>query len=126
MSAEIKKGGPVMASLLILCRGLPAAGRLKPRHTSQRQAKKQVPPLRVRDDNRRKKKKGSRVRLPFFVAGHVASQRKKSGPVMARFLLLNTMCCVCLRLDDRYDETESVQMSEQITLRFRSGSSLTG
>jgi len=28
---------------------------------------------------------------------------------MARLFLLNTMCCVGLRLDDRYDETESVR-----------------
>jgi hypothetical protein len=51
----------------------PEAGRLKSRHTSrQRQAKKQVPPLRVRDDTRRKreggKEKGQPVRLPFLGA----------------------------------------------------------
>ena len=37
---------------------------------------------------------------------------KKGGPDGPPFFMLNTMCCECLRLDDRYDETESVQMRE--------------
>jgi hypothetical protein len=60
-------------------------------------------------------KKGSRLGYPFFFVRGVARNRanKKSGPVMARFFLLDTMCVVrVLRLGERYDETESVQMRE--------------
>ena len=42
-------------------------------------------------------------------AGHMARHFAASHVVNAAF---NTMCFVCLRLDDRYDETESVQISE--------------
>jgi hypothetical protein len=37
-------------------------------------------------------------------------ENKKGGPVMARLLASQyDVCCVCLRLGDRYDETESVR-----------------
>jgi hypothetical protein len=42
----------------------------------------------------------------------LGTQRKRAAGLGYPFLLLDTMCCVCLRLDDRYDETESVQISE--------------
>ena len=82
-----------------------------------------------KDANNSKKARLGKAAL--FAASRVAKRgarvawgKEKGQAVGPALFYLDTMCCVCLRLDDRYDETESVQISEQITLRFRSGSSL--